>query len=102
MPAKWEKVCPVDELPVGSRKRFPLGTLDILFIHTEKRLYACSNECPHLGESLEKGELQGCVIRCSAPGYKMDLSSGKCIQEAELTIPIFPVEIKDGWIVVKI
>ena len=102
MGANWEKVCSVEELPPGTQKSFPLGALDVLLINTGKRIYACSNECPHLGEPLEKGELHGHVIRCSAHGYKMDLSNGKCLTEGELEIPIFQVELRDGHIWVKL
>jgi len=98
---KWEKLCPAEEIPPGTRKRFPLSALDILVINTGKRFYASSSECPHLGESLETGELQGHVIRCNAHGYKMDLSNGKCLTEAGLDIPVFQVEVREGWIWVR-
>jgi len=99
--AKWEKLCPVEEIPPGSRKRFPLGSLEILIFNTGKRFFASSSECPHLGESLEDGELMGTVIRCNAHGYKMDLTTGKCITEAGLDIPIFQVEVRENWLWVK-
>ncbi|MFH1724235.1 MAG: Rieske (2Fe-2S) protein [Elusimicrobiota bacterium] len=99
--ANWEKLCPVEDIPPGQRMRFPLGALDILVINNGKRFYACSNECPHLGDSLEDAELRGHVIRCGSHGYKMDLSNGKCLSEAGLDIPIFHIEVRDGWICVK-
>lgn len=100
--ADWEKLCPVEELPEGERKLFPLGALDVLIVHQGKRYYACAAECPHLGESLEDGELHGHVLRCNAHGYKMDLSNGKCLTEGELELPIFQVEVRDGWVCVKV
>lgn len=101
MSAKWERLCPVEEIPPGERKRFPLGALDVLVFNTGKRYYACTNECPHLGEPLEAGQLQGHVLRCNAHGYRMDLATGKCLTEGDLEIPIFPVEVREGWIWVK-
>ncbi|MBI2362647.1 MAG: Rieske (2Fe-2S) protein [Elusimicrobia bacterium] len=99
---KWEKMCPVDEIPPGTRKVIPANALDLLIFNTGKRWYACANECPHLGEPLENGELQGHVIRCSAHGYKMDLSNGSCVTEAGLEVPVFPIEVRDGWVWVKV
>lgn len=101
MTAKWEKLCPVDDIPSGTSKKFALGALDLLVIHSGSKFYCCSNECPHLGESLEGGEVHGHVVRCSAHGYKMDVSNGRCLTEGELEIPIFPVEVRDGDVWVK-
>ena len=98
----WEKLCPVEEVPPGARKLFPIGVWNILLFNAGKRLYACAAECPHLGESLEKGELKGHVIRCNAHGYEMDLADGKCLTEAGATIPIFQTETRDGWIWIKV
>lgn len=100
--AQWEKLCPVEDIPAGSRKKFPVGALDILIFNAGKRFYASAAECPHLGESLETGELHGLVIRCNAHGYKMDLSTGKCLTEAGLSMPVFPVEVREGWVWVKL
>ncbi|MEK7743355.1 MAG: Rieske (2Fe-2S) protein [Elusimicrobiota bacterium] len=98
---KWEKLCPVEDIPPGSRKLFPLSALDIIVFNTGKRFYASAAECPHLGENLIDGELTGHVVRCKAHGYKMDLSDGKCITEAGVDIPIFPVEVREGSVWVK-
>jgi len=100
--ANWEKLCPVSDVPPGGRKLFEMSMWNVLVFNTGKRYFACSNECPHLGEPLEKGELAGHVIRCNAHGYKMDLTSGQCLTEAGLEIPVFPVEIRDNWIWIKI
>ncbi|MDE2292554.1 MAG: Rieske 2Fe-2S domain-containing protein [Elusimicrobia bacterium] len=100
--AKWELLCQADEVPPGARKVVPASALDILIFNTGKRWYACANECPHLGEPLEEGELQGHVIRCSAHGYKMDLSNGACVTEAGLEVAVFPIEVRDGAVWVKL
>lgn len=100
--ANWEKLCPVSEVPPGSRKVMPMGMWNVLVFNTGNRYFACNNECPHLGEPLEKGEIAGHVVRCGAHGYKMDLTNGKCLTEAGLDLAIFPVEIRDNWIWIKI
>ncbi|MBI5244024.1 MAG: Rieske (2Fe-2S) protein [Elusimicrobia bacterium] len=98
---KWEPLCPVADLPPGSRKVFPLSALDIIVFNTGKRFYASAAECPHEGSNLTDCELQGHVLVCKAHGYKFDLASGKCLTEAGMDIPIFPVEVRDGSIWVK-
>ena len=101
--ANWEKICALAEVPPGTRKMFPAVLWNILIFNTGKRIFACANECPHLGEPLlTTGELHGHVVRCSAHGYEMDLSSGKCMTEAGVDLPIFQVEVRDGWIWIKL
>ena len=99
--SNWENLCPVEDIPPGTRKLFPLSALDVIVYNTGKRFYASAAECPHLGESLLEGELQGHVLRCKAHGYRMDLSNGKCINDAELGLPVFLVEVRDGHIWIK-
>ena len=98
---KWEKLCAVADIPAGSRKVFPLSALDVIVFNAGKRFYASAAECPHEGESLTGCELQGHVLICKAHGYKFDLSTGKCLTEAEIGIPIFPVEVRDDSLWVK-
>lgn len=100
--AEWEKVCPVEEVPPNTRKLFPVGTWDVIVFNTGKRWFACVNECPHLGEPIDGGALAGHVIRCGAHGYQMDLVSGKCLSEAGLDLPVFPVDIRQGWVWIKV
>jgi nitrite reductase/ring-hydroxylating ferredoxin subunit len=101
MNAKWERLCQAVEIPPGTRKRLPLGAIEILLINAGKRFYACACECPHEGGELEKADLQGHILRCCRHGYKMDLATGKCLDDAELEMPIFPVEVREGWVCVK-
>lgn len=100
--AKWEKLVQESEIPPGTRKVVPAAAMDLLIINAGKRFYACANECPHLGEPLETGELQGHILRCNAHGYKMDLSDGHCVTEAGVDLPVFPIEVREGWIFVKL
>lgn len=100
--ANWEKLCPVAEVPSGTRKVLPMGMWNVLVVNTGKRYLACNNECPHLGEPLEKGELIGHTLYCSTHGYKVDLTNGKCLSEAGLDLPIFPIEVRADWIWIKI
>jgi len=42
-------------------------------------VYAIDDTCNHAGESLHRGELDGCRISCPAHGYIFDLRSGELI-----------------------
>ncbi|MBI3549518.1 MAG: Rieske (2Fe-2S) protein [Elusimicrobia bacterium] len=100
--AQWEKVCAVEEVPANGRKLVPVGVFNVLVFNSGKRYFACVNECPHLGMPLETGELAGHVVRCNSHGYQMDLTNGRCLTEAGLSLPVFPVEVREGWIWIKV
>ncbi|MFA6092057.1 MAG: nitrite reductase (NAD(P)H) small subunit [Elusimicrobiota bacterium] len=99
--ADWENLCLLSDIPAGERKLFPLGALDIIVFNIGKRLYASAAECPLLGHNLLDADLQGHVARCKEDGCKVDLADGRCVTEAEMSIPVFPVEVRDGSVWVK-
>jgi len=97
----WEKLCPVEDIPAGESRSFPLGALEVLIFHSGKRFYACTNECPVGGEKLDNAELHGHVVECREHGCKTDLSNGNCLTDPEAETAVFPVEIRDGDLWVK-
>ncbi len=100
--ARWEKICPLGEVPPGGRKLLQQGLWDVLIVNAGGRVFAVSAECPHLGVSLHDGEVTGSILRCNGHGYKLDLSNGRCLSEAGLSLATFPTEIREGWIWIEI
>jgi 3-phenylpropionate/trans-cinnamate dioxygenase ferredoxin component len=41
--------------------------------------YAIDDTCNHAGESLSRGELEGCGIACPAHGYVFDIRTGALV-----------------------
>jgi nitrite reductase/ring-hydroxylating ferredoxin subunit len=73
-------VCSADELDRSGRLVVRLSDppIDVLVIRTRRRVFAVENRCPHLGVSLEGGNVRGRTITCTTHGRRFDLASGRC------------------------
>ena len=73
-------VCSEDELDRSGRLVIRLSDppIDVLVIRTRRRVFAVENRCPHLGVSLEGGNVRGRTITCTTHGRRFDLASGRC------------------------
>ena len=100
--AAWERACRASEFAPETGRVILLGDRQVLLVHSGGRFFAASPRCPHLGVSLEGGEFAEGTVRCRAHGYKMDLSTGDCLSEKGLSLPVFPVEDRAGWLWVEI
>lgn len=70
----------VDELPVGTMRRFSRGDRDFLLAHTERGVCVIEDRCPHMAAPLSLGELEGCVVGCPLHQAKFDLATGDVVQ----------------------
>jgi nitrite reductase/ring-hydroxylating ferredoxin subunit len=53
----------------------PVGPLALY--HVGSGLYACADRCPHAGEPLSRGELEGPVVTCPRHGSQFDVRTGE-------------------------
>lgn len=68
----------------------------MLVVNDGQARFASEPRCPHLGLSLEGGEVTPGAIRCRAHGYKMSLATGECLSEKGLKLSVYPLEERDG------
>jgi|SRR5438094_3816490 len=73
-----------DELPPGARKRIDYPPFGVLLVNLSGVPYAIDDTCNHAGESLSKGEVDGCRVVCPAHGYIFDLRTGQLVEPAGL------------------
>jgi nitrite reductase/ring-hydroxylating ferredoxin subunit len=73
-------VCSEDELDRSGRLVVHLSDppIDVLVIRTRRQVFAVENRCPHLGVSLDGGNVRGRTITCTTHGRRFDLVSGRC------------------------
>ena len=72
------------DLPPGTRKRLDYPPFDVLIVNLGGVPYAIDDTCNHAGESLFKGDLDGCEVVCPAHGYVFDVRTGHLIQPVGL------------------
>jgi 3-phenylpropionate/trans-cinnamate dioxygenase ferredoxin subunit len=72
------------DLPPGTQKRVDYPPFGVLLVNLAGVAYAIDDTCNHAGESLAKGELDGCKISCPAHGYLFDVRTGHLVEPVGL------------------
>lgn len=50
--------------------------VDVALFRVDGRIHAMENACPHAGDPLSEGVLDGCVVVCRAHGWDFDVRTG--------------------------
>jgi len=98
------KVCPVEDIATGSAISAAIDGLEIAIVHAEDgNVYAVRDECSHAAVPLSEGEVEGCTLECWLHGSRFDLRTGEPTGlPATAPVPIYPVEIRDGFVFVSL
>jgi 3-phenylpropionate/trans-cinnamate dioxygenase ferredoxin component len=72
------------ELIPGAQKRLDYPPFGVLLVNLGGVPYAIDDTCNHAGESLSKGERDGCQVACPAHGYVFDVRTGHLVEPAGL------------------
>jgi len=75
----------ISDLQNGLMKEFTVQNRIILLAQVHDHYYAVDGLCPHLGERLAKGTLDGTVITCPRNESKFDLVDGRVIRWTDWT-----------------
>ena len=112
-----EKVCQVDELPVGMKKVFSLSDRFVVLYHLEDGFYATQRLCTHTFAPLERGKIVGGdQIQCPLHRSRFDIRTGAVkrwanfppgvqlldVVRGESPLQIYSTVIKDGVVYVDI
>jgi 3-phenylpropionate/trans-cinnamate dioxygenase ferredoxin component len=100
---RFVRVCKTTDIKNGTALSFKFGTLDLAIFHTGGKFYAITDICSHEHEHLSEGWLEDSHIECPRHGAMFDLITGAALSlPATEPIETFPLEIRDGDIVVGI
>ena len=95
----------VEDFPLGAGRVVRLGKHEVAVFRLEDGWYACKNLCPHQGDPLHSGRLEGCAVTCLGHDWKFDLRSGACVEGGGTAtgarLRTFPVRVVDGRVVVE-
>ena len=91
---------PVESIPPGQGRPFILaGRTVAVFRQRDGRVFATDNQCPHRVGPLADGILGDGKVICPMHGWKIDLTSGKCLGESS-GVSVYDVVVKSGRILV--
>jgi 3-phenylpropionate/trans-cinnamate dioxygenase ferredoxin component len=99
------EVCPPDELPPGTMRLVPAGSMTLGVYNCGRRIYAIEDRCSHDDGPLCEGEWEPelCVVVCPRHGSRFDLETGIPLTlPAFESVPVFPVIERDGMLVVEL
>ena len=71
------KLIEVQNVREGKLTPIEIDGLSLLAARDGERFFACENRCPHLGWSLARGRVEGCIVRCPWHGSTFDLKTGE-------------------------
>lgn len=102
-PLAFRRVAREEDVPTGRGLRVVLGELEIGLFRVGDAIHAMENACPHAGLPLSEGLLEGCVVTCTAHGWRFDVRSGFPPDDDDgFPIPCFPVRVAEGEVHVDV
>jgi len=66
------------------------------------QLHAIASRCPHMGYPMSKGTLRDGVVTCAWHGWEFDLHTGGCYRGACDDLPVYPLDIINGTVHVRV
>jgi nitrite reductase (NADH) small subunit len=102
MVGEWLDIGPVDQLPALGARTLPVrGGDEIAIFHTANgEVYALVNKCPHKQGPLSQGIVHDTTVTCPLHNWRISLITGKALGEDEGCVPVIPVKIDGGRILI--
>jgi nitrite reductase (NADH) small subunit len=112
-------ICPIDELPPGTRRIIEIDGRSIGVFNVGGELYALRNSCPHKGAPLCEGTVGGTMLpsepptyvygledrllRCPWHGWEIDLETGRpVLNDAPGRVRTYKVAVHGDQVVVEL
>jgi nitrite reductase/ring-hydroxylating ferredoxin subunit len=97
----WVKTIAAQGAPEISR--VVAGGLEVAVYSVDGRFYATGDVCSHEYSRLSDGEISEGRVYCAMHGSAFELGSGKAMTlPATEPIPVYPVRIENGFILVDL
>jgi nitrite reductase/ring-hydroxylating ferredoxin subunit/Fe-S cluster biogenesis protein NfuA len=97
----WHDAGP-DDLREGVVRAVELPGTSVLLARVRGTMKAYPNACAHLGMPLDMGEIKDDVITCPYHGFRYMLETGECLTAPEIQLPVFPVKVERGRVLVQV
>lgn len=100
----WIPVGKLEEIPrQGARvvRRPEKGDI-ALFRTQDDQVFALADKCPHKGGPLSQGIVHGGRVTCPLHNWAVELASGKAVPPDEGCAARYPVQVKDGQVLLSL
>jgi nitrite reductase/ring-hydroxylating ferredoxin subunit len=93
----------VQDVPEGRGLCVRIEGVDVGLFRVDGEIRAMENRCPHAGDPLSEGLLEGPIVTCRAHGWRFDVRTGFRPSDADgYPIPCFPARIVEGFVEVDL
>ncbi len=99
---KSKRVASVSDIPPGKGIKVKLNNEYIAIFNHNRKVYAIQNRCPHQSADLADGYIINHQVFCPLHNWAFNISSGAFAFNPAQKIKVYPVEIRDDDIYIKI
>ena len=101
--AAWVDLGPADDVAPG-RGRFVEhdGRLLAILREPDGRIHVVDDACPHAGGSLSAGGVEEGCVTCPWHGWQFGLADGRCPDNADYRIGIYPARERGGRVAARL
>lgn len=96
------KVASLHDLPPGASMVVSVARERVALFNLGGEIVALGDTCPHAGESLGEGAVEGDIVICPGHGWEYDLRSGACMTIPGESVPWFPVSVEGDAVLIEI
>lgn len=94
--------CEEGRLAVGEIAGFTLSGWPVMLVRTADGFHALLDRCSHVGAPLSDGRLRRGAVQCARHGALFDVATGGCRPPSYPAIPVFPVAVEAGQVMVEL
>jgi nitrite reductase/ring-hydroxylating ferredoxin subunit len=99
----FQRVYRLGDVPEGRGLCVRIGSIEVGLFRVEGEIHAMENRCPHAGDPLSEGILDGPIVVCAAHGWEFDVRTGFRPDDADgFPIPRFAVRVCEGFVEVDV
>jgi nitrite reductase (NADH) small subunit len=101
--AQYIKLTTESELPPENEAReYACGDRMICIANVEGRLRAMDNVCLHRGGPLGQGVIDEGKLVCPWHGWAFDPATGEALHNRAAKVPIYPIKIENGDVLIEL
>ncbi|MBD2164386.1 NifU family protein [Calothrix membranacea FACHB-236] len=98
----WVRVATVEQVPNFGIFAVSLAGNPLILYRYGLNIICYQNACAHLGHALDQGDVGNSILTCPHHGFKYNLETGECLTIPDVSLQLYPVQIKEGKVFVKL
>ena len=98
---RWRPVTTLDDLWSGEMRGLEVDGAPIIVVNLAGDIYPYDDRCPHSGQPLSRGSLDGVVLTCAAHEWSFDCRSGAGVNPATAALHRLEVRVDDEVVSVR-